>query len=198
MSEDPMIGLFSSKTLVRLLSVFLLNPDRDYYQGELARMLGGPLRPVQLALDRLTRADVVSKRREGKQVYYQARATHPAFADLRSLFLKTFALGDVVRSSLEGIDGIEAAFVFGSTASAEQRSDSDVDVFVLGSVGRKRLAGALDDAERTLHREVNVSLYDRERLARAVREHDPFILDVLSKPKIWVAGDMRAFDRVAG
>lgn len=193
-----MIGLFSSRTLVRLLSVLLLNPDRDYYQQELVAIVGGPLRPVQLALGKLTAADIVSKRREGKQVYYQIQRSHPAFTDLRDLFVKTFALGDVLREALAQVQGIEAAFVFGSTAAAEQHAGSDVDLFVVGSVARKTLAGPLHEAEHVLAREVNLNIYDRRRFAESIREEDHFVLDVMSKPKIWVAGDPGVLEHMAG
>jgi predicted nucleotidyltransferase len=190
MSDNPLNGLFSSKTLVRLLSVLLLNPDKAYYQQELVRITGGPLRPAQLALDKLTRADLVTKRTEGKQVYYQAETSHPAFGDLRSLFAKTFALADVLREALAPLGSeVDIAFVYGSHAAGEQRAGSDVDVFIVGSAGRRSLAVALGDVEAHLGREVNTVIYDRARFDAAVHDGDPFVSGVLSRPKIWVVGD---------
>ena len=193
-----MTGLFASKSLVRLLSVLLLNPDESFYQQQLLRMTGGPLRPLQMALDKLTTAGIASKRRDGRQVYYRAETSHPAFADLRSLFMKTFALADVLRAALDPLDGIESAFVHGSAASGEETASSDVDLFVVGTVSRRGLAAALSTAEKTLGREVNATMYDRERLASAIRERNHFVLDVLSKPKLWVMGDQHELERLGG
>jgi predicted nucleotidyltransferase len=198
MSENPMTGLFASKSLVRLLSVLLLNPDEAYYQQQLLRLTGGPLRPLQMALDKLTAAGIVSKRRDGRQVYYRAETSHPAFADLRSLFMKTFALADVLRAALDPLDGIESAFVHGSVASGEETASSDVDLFVVGTVSRRGLAAALATAEKSLGRDVNATVYDRDRLASAVRERNHFVLDVLSKPKLWVTGDLHELERLGG
>jgi predicted nucleotidyltransferase len=197
MSDSPLIGLFASKSLVRLLSVLLLDPEESYYQQQLVRMIGGPLRPLQLALGRLTRAGIVSQRRDGRQVYYRAESSHPAFKDLRSLFMKTFAVGDTLRAALAPVDGIELAFVHGSVASGDDHGGSDIDLFVVGSIGRRRLAVTLAAAEETLGREVNATVYDRARLASAVRERNHFVLDVMLKPAIWVKGDRSGLDRLA-
>ena len=197
MSDNPLMSLFASKSLVRLLSVLLLNPEQAYYQQQLARMVGGPLRPVQLALGRLIAAGIVSERRDGRQVYYRVESAHPAFGDLRSLFMKTFAPGDVIAAALATMGAVEFAFVYGSVASGEEHAGSDVDLFVLGSVSRRSLAAALTAVEQQLGREVNASVYDRDRFADAVREHSSFVLDVMMKPKIWVKGEPVEFERVA-
>lgn len=197
MSDNPLMGLFASKSLVRVLSVLLLNPEESYYQQQLVRAIGGPLRPIQLALARLTDAGVVSQRRDGRQVYYRAEVSHPAFADLRALFMKTFAVADVLRAALDPLDGIESAFVHGSVASGEENVGSDIDLFVVGSVSRRALASALTSAQESLGREVNATVYDRIRLATAIHERNHFVLDVLSKPMIWVVGDRGELERFA-
>jgi predicted nucleotidyltransferase len=199
MSENPLTGLFSSRTLVRLLSVFLMNPGRSYYQQELVRLLGDSLRPVQLALAKLERAALIVKRREGKQVYYSVETTHPAFADLKSLFAKTFALGDVLRAALEPIaDEVQFAFVYGSVAAGEERASSDVDVFLVGSASRGALSEVLGASEATLGREVNLSLYTAERFDAALAANDPFVARLLELPQLWLVGDPREFERLAG
>jgi predicted nucleotidyltransferase len=197
MSDNPLIALFASKSLVRLLSVLLLSPDESFYQQQLVRMIGGPLRPIQLALDRLTTAGIVSKRRDGRQVYYRAETSHPAFGDLRSLFMKTFAVADVLALALAPLDGIEFAFVHGSVASGKEHVGSDIDLFVVGSVSRRSLAAALSAAEGHLGREVNATVYDHARLVQAIRDRNHFVLDVMSKAKIWVTGDQVEFERLA-
>jgi predicted nucleotidyltransferase len=197
MSESKLTSLFSSRSLVRLLSAFLMNPERSYYQQELVRLTGCSLRPVQLALAKLEGADLIASRREGKQVYYRSVPAHPAFADLRSLFAKTFALADVLREVLAPLSGsIELAFVFGSMAAGDERAASDV--FAVGSARRRGLAVVLGEAEARLGREVNLSLYSRLRLADAVASGDPFVVQVLQAPKIWLVGDDDELESMAG
>lgn len=199
MSDNPLQSIFSSRTLVRALSVFVLDPERTIYQQELLRETGGQLRPLQLALEKLARADLIATRREGRQVYYRANALNPVFGDLKSLFEKSFAIGDVVRDAL-GPQGpeIRLAFIYGSAASGDLRTASDIDLFVIGAVSRKAIAAPLGEAETRLGREVNVSLYEPGRFADAVRLRDPFVLDVMSRPKTWLVGDEDGLAAMAG
>jgi predicted nucleotidyltransferase len=198
MSENPLQSIFSSRTLVRVLSIFVLSPERFYYQQELLRETGGPLRPLQLALQKLLAAELVSSRRDGRQIYYRANTLNPIFVDLKSLFEKSFALADVVRDALRAVaGGIDLAFIYGSVASGELRRDSDVDLFVVGMASRKTIAGALSDTEIRLQREINLSLYDPERFAEALRVADPFVHDVLLRPKTWLVGDEQGIGGLA-
>lgn len=197
MSDNPLTALFASRTLLRLLSVLLLNPERAYYQQELAVMTESSLRPLQLALAKLTKMDLVSKKLVGKHAYYQIVATHPAYPDLRSLFEKTFALADVVRDALEPLSGrIEVAFVYGSAARGEERASSDIDVFIAGEVGRKEVSRCLAGVEERLRREVNVVVFDRERIRESLSDGNPFLEEVLATPKIWLIGDECELERV--
>jgi predicted nucleotidyltransferase len=199
MSDNPLQSIFSSRTLVRALSVFLLDPDRSFYQQELLRETGGPLRPLQLVLEKLAGADLITARRDGRQVYYRANALNPVFGDLKSLFEKSFAIGDVVRDALEPQRPmIRLAFIYGSVASGELRAASDIDLFVVGMASRKAIASCLGDAETMLRREINVSLYEPGRFADAVRLGDPFVLDVMSRPKTWLVGDEDGLGALAG
>lgn len=198
MSTNQLASIFSSGTLVRLLSIFLLNPDRSYYQQELVRKTRDSLRPVQLALAKLEDAGLITKRPEGKHVYYRAVPSHPVFADLRSLFEKSFALHEVVLDALEPLVGsIEYAFIFGSIASGQELAVSDVDLMIVGRVNRRQVAAALGDIESHLGREVNVTIYELARLAEAIATKDPFVAHVLASPTTWLVGDRDEFERLA-
>lgn len=196
--NNPLESIFSSRSVLQLLTVFLMNPDDSFYQQELVRRTGGNLRPIQLALEKLFSAGLVSIRRDGRQVYYSAVKENPAFASLQVLFLRTFALADVLRAALEPLaDSIDIAFVYGSIASGEIRAQSDVDVFVVSTATRQTLSRALGEAEDTLGREINVTPYSSDLFASEIAAANPFILNVLSGPKLWLVGDELELERLA-
>lgn len=196
--SNPLADIFASNTIVRLLSLFLLNPERAYYQQELMRETGGTLRPIQVALDKLVAADLVSRREEGRHVYYQTITANPVYRDLRSVFEKSFALRDVLAEALmSAAASIDVAFVYGSAASGSQRPSSDIDLFVVGNVGRVALSEALSHAEDALKREVNVAIYTPERLRDALVSGDPFVSEVLSGAHVWILGGDDELERMA-
>jgi len=97
--------LFPNLTLVKVLSLFLLHPEKECYQRGIAASTGDALLQVQRALKRIERAGLVNKTKRGNMVYYKADRMHPAFEDLQRVFLKTVALGDVLREALAPLGG---------------------------------------------------------------------------------------------
>ena len=183
-------ALFASASLARLLSVFLLEPDRRFYQRELERLTGTTLRQLQRDLGRLEQSGLVVKTPSGNRAYYRAAESHPAFEDLRRAFVKTVALADVVGVALTPVVPLLAiAFIYGSFASGDDTAESDVDLFVVGDVSRRALAAALAPAAADLGREINPVIFTASEFAERRRSRDHFVSTALTGPRIWVVGD---------
>src|SRR5215467_5264157 len=129
------------KTRQGILAATFVQPDRSWYVSELARRLGVPSSSLQRELHDLTAAGILKSHRQGRMVYYQANADSPLFPDLRGLLLKTAGLVDILADALKPLlPKIHLAFVYGSIASGEERSDSDIDLMVIGDVSPAALA----------------------------------------------------------
>lgn len=89
-----------------------------------------------------------------------------------------------LKAALEGLSGVEEAFVFGSYARGGEKATSDIDVMVIGPVSRRELAERLRGVEADLGREVNVTRYSRADVDRLRRARDPFIADVLNGTRV--------------
>lgn len=70
-------------------------------------------------------------------------------------------------------------------------------MFVAGTATRKMLSQALGEAEDTLGREINVTPYSSDRFASEIAAADPFVLNILSGPKLWLVGDELELERLA-
>jgi predicted nucleotidyltransferase len=189
-SQKGIEVLFASGSIARLLVAFTAEPNRGFYQRELQRITGAHLRQLQRDLVRLERSGFVERRAHGNRVYYQAVAGHPAFPELRGLMAKTLGVGESLRIALLPLgERIELAFVFGSVARGDDVAGSDVDLFVVGSVGRKELSVALASAAVSLGRELNPVIVPRDEFAARVRDRDHFVTSVLDGPRMWLVGD---------
>ncbi len=80
--------LFSSTARIEVLSLFLLNPDRHFYQREIGRETGQPIRAVQREMDRLAGAGLLARAEEGNRVFYYLNPRFPLLAELTALFQK--------------------------------------------------------------------------------------------------------------
>jgi predicted nucleotidyltransferase len=160
---------------------------KELHLRDLARQADLSVKSLQTELSKLSAADLVTSRTDGNRRYYRANSSHPLFADLRQIVLKTAGLRDVLAAALQPVPGIEVALVFGSLARDVSKGGSDVDLLVIGDAGLRALAPALRRASEQLGREINpvtftVADYQQNRLTH------PLLVDIANKEKLFVKG----------
>lgn len=196
-TESP-IDLLFPRTRHAVLGTLLLNPERAWYRSDLAKHLRVRPSSLQRELDTLARAGVLTRRRDGNRSYFQANASCPFFPELRGLMEKTAGLIDLVREGLEPLRSrITVAFVFGSVARGQERSESDVDLMVVGAVGQKDLLPILRHLEERLGRPVNAHTYTPAEFGEKVRSGHRFLASVLDRKKLFVIGTSDDLDTLS-
>ena len=93
-------ALFTSAARVQILRLFLLNPGSRFYQREVERETGQPIRAVQREVKRLEDIDLLRREEDGNKVYYQVNAAHPLVPELVALFAR--ACGPRERPAVSG------------------------------------------------------------------------------------------------
>ncbi len=182
-------GLFG-RTRSAVLGLLFGQPERDFYQQEVAQVAGARLSAVQRELASLVAAGLVTRRKRGNRVYYQADARCPLFAEVRGIIAKTTGLTGVLRRALEPLqERIAVALVFGSLAAGTAMSGSDVDVLVVGDMSLRDVAPLLAPTREALGREVNPVVVSLGELREKIARGDHFLSTVLSGPKLFVIGD---------
>ena len=179
-----------SKARRAILARTHLSPEREFYLRELVRETGLAPRTVQLELDRLVTAGLLTERRHGNRRYLRAANGHPLFAPLREIVLKTTGLVPVLREAL-GTDGVSLALVFGSMATGATGADSDIDLLVVGDVGLRQVSSRLRGSHERLGREINPVVWTVKEFRERIDRKDPFLTRVLANPRLMVVGDER-------
>ena len=199
LSPDAVGAALFGKVRRAVLGLLFRNSDRAFYLREIVRSAGVGQGAVQRELANLTKAGLLTRRRGGRQVYYQANRQSPVFAEIRSLLVKTAGLADVLRGSLARLaDRIAAAFVFGSFAKGVEKAGSDVDVMVIGEVSFAEVTEALGPTQDALGRELNPSVYSAVEFRRKVKAGHHFVNSLLREPKIFLLGGHDEVERLAG
>lgn len=178
------------KVRQRVLAVLFGTPDRSYYANEVIALAQSGTGAVQRELANLSAAGLLNVRKQGNQKHYQANASAPVFAELRSLVLKTMGLADVLRTALAPLaTQIDAAFIYGSVARQQDTAHSDVDVMIVSSaLGYGEVFGALEGATASLSRKINPTLHTPADWAKRVQNDNAFVTRVWQQPKIWLIG----------
>ena len=174
-----------------LLAATLLHPERWWYLSGLAQYLNVTPSSLQRELAALTQAGILEARRDGNRTYYRPNANCPFLGDLQALFAKTVGLADVLREALAPYrNQLEVAFVYGSIARGEYTSESDIDLMLIGTLSLADVSLALRDAERTLKRPINPTLYALPEFAARLAEGNHFIRTVMQSDKIYLKGSI--------
>ncbi|MBI4860609.1 MAG: nucleotidyltransferase domain-containing protein [Candidatus Riflebacteria bacterium] len=170
--------------------------ERELHVRAIERESGLTVGAVREELKKLEALDLVTARRDGNRLYYQANTSHPLHEELRNIVLKTSGLRDVLREALKD-SRIHLAFVFGSVAGDRARSRSDIDLMVIGSLELRVVSKLLIGVTDRVGREVNAVVMTPDELRNKKHSGDAFILEVLSKPKIFVIGGADELEALA-
>ena len=180
-----------AKVQQRVLGVLFGNPRRSFYANEVIGLARSGTGAVQRELARLEGSGLVTVTRVGKQKHYQANSGSPLFEELRTLVLKTFGLGDVLRAALAPVSpSIRAAFVYGSIAKGEDTAASDIDLMGISDrLTYADLFATVEEASARLGRKVAPTIYSPKELSKRVKQDNAFVTRVLAQPKLWLIGD---------
>jgi len=178
-----------------VLSATLLQPEHWWFMTELAQHLETTPSSLQRELESLVSAGLLLRRQEGRRAYFKANPDSPLFSDLRGLIEKTSGIVPALITALKRFgDRIELAFIYGSIASGQEHSASDVDVLIVGTLKQIDLIPALRKLESRFRREVNVTLFSPEEFNRKLSAKDHFLVSILKGKTIPVKGDLHELE----
>lgn len=189
--------LITSKTRVKILTLFLTHPDERFYFKNLIERLDVPPTGLQSELKKFERIGLLESKREGNIKFYWVNKQFPLYPELKSIIFKTVGLADHLKEAIEKIGHIDVAFIYGSVAKNLEDAKSDIDLMVIGDPDMDALTDAVLKAEKDLVREVNFTVFDPEEWQQRIAKKDSFVMDVLKNKKIFLIGGEDELRRIA-
>jgi predicted nucleotidyltransferase len=174
----------ASKLRQNLLGYYFANPSSSHYLRELAALLNADPANLSRELARLEREGLFASERRGNQRHYKLNRQYALYDEVRRIVEKTVGVVSQLKSALNGFEGIEEAYLYGSFARNQQDQASDIDLLIIGAPSSGHLEEALRTLERRMRREINYTLFSREEFAARRRKKDPFLADVWENKRI--------------
>ncbi len=133
MRRRPVIeSLITSKTRIKLLLKFFINPGTTAYLRSLAEELGESTNGVRVELDRLSEAGLLERSDNGRTKLYRANAKHPLFPEIRRIIAKHVGIDKLIDQVLAKLGKVESAFITGDYAHG---IDSGIiDLVIVGDI----------------------------------------------------------------
>src|SRR4030042_4076294 len=180
--------LFSSKTRVDILKLFLFNTNDSFYQRQISSLAAQSIRGVQREVDKLNRIGIIERPIQGNRIYYKLNKKCPIAQDLKNIFFKSVGIAEVLKENFKE-KKIKLAFIYGYYAKGEENLLSDIDLMVIGDISSKDLSGILSKPKKDLMREINYAVFSlREFISKTV-QRDHFINSILKDKKIYIIGN---------
>jgi predicted nucleotidyltransferase len=191
-TPSALLPLFRSERMARALTELYLHPDQEYSLTDLAKAIDVSPSALHPDIERLTTADLVRDRTDGRSRKLTANTDHPAFAPLAELLAVSFGPRTVIEEEFAAVAGVTELVLFGSWAARSHGEPGhfphDVDVLIVGEPNRREVYAAADAAAARLHLEVNPTLATAERwnnsddaLMTTIRSNPYVELPVLTK-----------------
>lgn len=182
----------------RVLGLLLLRPEEALHGREISRRTGLPAGATLRELNKLAEVGLLRREKRGNQQVYSANTDSPIFPELAGILRKTSGLADVLRDALSPAAAmLRAAFVFGSVAQGRETAGSDIDVMLIGEIGFRQAVELLHPAQTSLGREINVQVFSADEFS-AQAPSQPYLVDVLAKPKLFLMGNDHELARLGG
>lgn len=187
-----MLDLFTkSKIRQRIILLFLYNQNKEFYLSEIAKNIGTSPGTAQRELNKLLQNDLVLfKKRAGLNIY-TLNSRYPLLNEVESIVKKTIGVELELKEELGKVRGVSFAFLFGSYAKGGFKSDSDIDIFVIGKVDDDQVFKAVQKVERRIGREINYHIADKNEFLKKIKTNS-FYKDIIKNPVLLI-GDKHEF-----
>jgi len=129
--------LITSKTRVKLLIKFFLNPGTRAYLRGLASEFDESTNSVRVELNRLSEAKIISAENVGRTIEYHANAEHSLFNELQAMVRKYAGVDRLVETLIKKLGDVKTAYLVGDYARG---IDSGlIDIILIGKINKMEL-----------------------------------------------------------
>lgn len=174
--------LFTSGARIKLLEIFLLNPDGEFFIRELTRKLNEQINSIRRELGNLKSLGLLRSRLKNRKKYYVVNKNFILFNELRSIILKSSNSLDTLAKKLHKLGNIDLLVISG--AFVEKRSPTDL--FIVGEVDRQQLEDFIN-RELETKRPIKTSILPKEDFLYRLKINDKFVRELLEDPENIIA-----------
>ena len=177
-------SLFGSKTRVKLLHLFLNNPEKSFYVREITRMIDEQINSVRRELANMVSVGIVQQDAIDNKLYYSVNDDYPYIKPLAAIFSDknteggAGAAGGVSwKDSLGRMRGLRLAIISGKLVVG---SSSAVDLLLVGDdMSAVTIKNLVKKIEKDRKIEINYAVISYDDFYYRMSVKDRFIMDIV-------------------
>ena len=178
-------SLFGSKTRVKLLHLFLNNPEKSFYVREITRMIDEQINSVRRELANMVSVGIVQQDAIDNKLYYSVNEDYPYIKPLAAIFSDKNTEGDMDgaassvswKDSLGRMRGLRLAIISGKLVVG---SSSAVDLLLVGDdMSAVTIKNLVKKIEKDRKIEINYAVISYDDFYYRMSVKDRFIMDIV-------------------
>jgi DNA-binding transcriptional ArsR family regulator len=186
---NDLSALFVSRVRVKILQLFLSNPGQLFYIREIVRLLDEEINAVRRELQRLQKLGLMRSEWRGNRKYYEFRSDYHFYRELLGLVVKTTGLGKSLLKEKNKVGKTKYAFLNLAFARGGELEENQVALVLIGNIILPELSILVGEEEKRLDREIHYTVMTEEEFHYRKEHRDPFLISLLSVPRIMLIGD---------
>jgi predicted transcriptional regulator len=180
--------LFGSKTRVKLLQLFYMNPNRSFYVREITRKIDEQINSVRRELANLLSIGIISSDTSNNRLYYEVNQDYEYYKALSLIFgggsvkvsKKTSKSANSLEDEIRSLGNVELALFTGQFTRDEA---TGIDFLLVGDVNQSKLNKYVADLEDKEGKEIRYTVMTSEDFAYRRQVKDRFLSIVMSAKK---------------
>lgn len=181
-------SLFGSKTRVKLLHLFLNNPNRAFYVREITRKVEEQINSVRRELANLQSIGIIkSDSSNNNRLYYEVNQDYMHFKSLKAMFSDKTAVsnapgvGENWKKRLQPLGDVRLALFSGKLV---KDSPSHVDVLLVGDINKTQAKRFIKELEEDEQKSLNYAVMPYEDFYYRFSVKDKFVVEILQRATI--------------
>ena len=166
--------LFTSNTRIKLLTVFLMNLEKEFFIRELTRKLNEQINSVRRELDNLKKMGFLKSRTKLRKKYYYVNNSFIFLEELKSIIVKAFSSNETISKDIEQMGDVKLLALSGLFID---KSTTTVDMLIVGEVDREKLRNYINNDLRT-KRPVKFTVMSEDDYKYRLHCKDKFVTDL--------------------
>lgn len=184
--------LFGSRTRVKLLRLFLANPEDEYYVRELTRRMNEQINSIRRELSNLEKMGFLAAEDRDLKKYYKVNVSHQLYPELRALFLKSrLTMEKTFINAIKDAGKIKLMILTGHFINEDT---VPVDLFMVGDVNRTKLEPLLTKFKKEFGFNIRFTVIPPAEYAYRKDITDKFLFSILNGRKVVVFDELNTLN----
>ena len=170
-------SIVTSKTRIKLLLKFFINPSTKTYLRELANEFGDSTNSIRIELNRLSKANLLLSKNSGRTVLYKANTKHSFFKDIQNVAMKYVGIDQLIESMVSKLGDIKFAYVIGDYAKGVD--SGIIDLIIVGELKINTLNRLTLKTEKIIKRKIRTMVLNEnefKKLSKTLDINNAFLI----------------------